>query len=180
MEENKLCQCCGINHAARCYEDKKSGVTWFYCLECYAALFLEGGDGGEEGSYENCPYCGTDLAEVKASKIVGCAHCYRVMWEGIFPMVERMQGKEAHAGRTPPIVGNLDTSGIEKAFPAEYRAQAMQRARFERQCRELEIIIDSLKAKGLFEEAKGYAEKLAVMKNNGAIEEDFVWRTRCK
>ncbi len=174
MEENKLCQCCGKNHAARCYEEKKSSERKFYCLDCYSRLFLDGGNGD---SLTTCPYCGTTFAEVKASKLVGCAHCYQSMWEGIFPLVEKMQGREAHNGKLPPVDGVYGGFDGEDYTP-EYRAEAMKQARFQRQCRELEIIIEKLKAEEAYEEAKGYADKLSAMKNNAAIEEDFVWRTR--
>ncbi len=166
-----MCQHCKNKDAVRSYTDPKTPTKReFYCLECYEALFLSE-EHGEELSA--CPYCGTALAEVQKSKLVGCAHCYTTMQEGVRPMILKMQGGRAHTGKTPSI------EGYEKGYvSAEFRRREIERARFERQCRELEMIIEKLKSEEKYEDAKGYAEKLAVMKNRSAIEEDFVWRTR--
>ena len=94
-------------------------------------------------------------------------------------MIYKMQGEKAHRGKTPPLDGDYgDPYDYEDTVGAEYRAKAIAQARYERQCRELTIIIEKLKAEGNFEDAKSYAEKLAAIKSRAAIEEDFVWRTR--
>ncbi len=148
-------------------------------MRCYARLFLDGGSGDEEHAREICPYCGMSLSEVQAGKLVGCAHCYTTMQAGIFPMVEKMQGDKAHRGKTPPLEREYgDPYDFEDTVGEEYRAKAMEQARYERQCRELETIIEKLKAEGDFAGAKNYEEKLTAMGNRSAIEEDFVWRTR--
>ncbi len=180
MEEKRICQCCKKNHAARSYEvdKKKPELREFYCLECYSHLFLEE-NGGDEGSLSSCPYCGMTLEEIKTGKLVGCAHCYQTMQTGLYPMIEKMQGGRAHRGKTPPLEGEFGDIYVgDNPFGKKYRAEAVAQARFERQCRELEIIIEKLKSEEDFEGAKSYADKLAVMKNRSAIEEDFVWRTR--
>ncbi len=175
--EERLCQCCKKNQAARSYEGE-NGKRELYCLDCYSRLFLEGGS-SEENALSACPYCGTGLDEVKKRKLVGCAHCYQSMQTGLFPLIKKMQGGKAHTGKTPPLEGEYgspyDNADI---VYGEYRAQAVAKARYARQSRELEIIIAHLKAEGRGEEASGYQEKLAAMKIRGAIEEDFVWRTR--
>lgn len=179
MEEKRICQCCKKNHAARIYEaDKKDpSKREFYCLECYSRLFLEE-NGGEGGSLSVCPYCGMTVEEARLGKLVGCAHCYQTMQAGVFPMIENMQGLRAHRGKTPPLEGEFGGFQSDNALGEEYRAKAIAQARFERQCRELEIIIEKLKSEEDFDGAKNYAEKLAAMKSRSAIEEDFVWRTR--
>ncbi len=180
MDEKKLCRCCKKNQAVRSYQkDKKAPSTWeFYCLDCYSRLFLDGGEEGK-GTLEVCPYCETALAEVRMGKIVGCAHCYQTMWAGIYPIAQKMQGDRAHRGKTPPIDGEYgDSSALDENATEEYRAALLARARYERQQRELKIIIDKLKAEGDFEGARCYLEKLAAMENRSAVEEDFVWRTR--
>ncbi len=174
MEENRLCENCKKNHAVRSYEGGTGRK--FYCLQCYSHLFLEV---GEEGELTACPYCGTTLAEVNKGKLVGCAHCYETLQSGIFPMVKKMQGARAHRGKTPPLDGEyIDPYDFTNPLGAELRANAMKKARFERQRGELEIIIKKLKAEGNFEDAKGYEEKLTAMKSKAEVEEDFVWRTR--
>ena len=179
MERNKLCQCCNQRHAARVHEEKgKNGSVWeYYCLDCYTRIFLDEIDG--EDVLSVCPYCGMSASAIASSKLVGCAHCYQTLQSMVYPMVYKMQGKKGHKGKTPPLDTELcDLYDFENGMSAEYREKAVAQARYERQCRELEIIIKKLKAEGNFEDAKSYAEKLAAMKNRSAIEEDFVWRTR--
>ncbi len=176
MDERLLCQCCGEKHAARIFETPAGREL--YCLECYARLFLDEGS-CEENDGVGCAYCGARLAEVEKSKLVGCAHCYGQMQAGLYPMVKKMQGGRAHRGKTPPLDGEyVDPYDYDDIVGREYRAKAVAQARYERQCRELEIIISSLREEGNLEDAKGYEEKLTAMKNRSAIEEDFVWRSR--
>ncbi len=175
--EERLCQCCKKNHAAKSYEGE-NGKRELYCLDCYSRLFLDGGN-GEENASSACPYCGTGLEEVKKSKLVGCAHCYQSMQTGLFPLIKKMQGGRAHTGKTPPLEGEYGSPYVYGDMVyGEYRAQAVSKARYARQYHELEIIIARLRAEGRGEEASGYEEKLAAMKIRGTIEEDFVWRTR--
>ena len=180
MEERKLCQCCQKRHIVRTHTEKgKNGAeVEFYCLDCYSRLFLDEVDATVEG-LDVCPYCGITAKEVQTSKLVGCAHCYQTMQAAVYPMIYKMQGEKAHRGKTPPLDGDYgDPYDYEDTVGAEYRAKAIAQARYERQCRELTIIIEKLKAEGNFEDAKSYAEKLAAIKSRAAIEEDFVWRTR--
>ncbi len=180
MEEIRLCAHCKKNHAARCYEYDKKDPTKraFYCLECYSHLFLDE-EGSEENALSECPYCGTTLTEVKTGKLVGCIHCYRSMRTGIFPMIAKMQGTRAHTGKTPPLDEKYgDPYDFTDTIAAEYREKATAQARYERQRRELQTIIDKLEAEGDFEGARCYKEKLTAMQKRSAIEEDFVWRTR--
>ena len=179
MEEKKFCQCCQKGHVARTYTEKgRQGGVEFYCLDCYSRLFLDEIDLSVE-DVEVCPYCGMTAKEAKEGKLVGCAHCYVTLQSAVYPMIYKMQGEKAHKGKTPPLEGDYgDPYDYEDIVGAEYRAKAVAQARYERQCRELTIIIEKLKAEGDFEGAKSYQEKLTAMKNKAAIEEDFVWRTR--
>lgn len=180
MEERKLCQCCKRRHVVKTHTEKgKNGISVkFYCLDCYSRLFLDEVDLSAENT-TICPYCGMSAKEAQAGKLVGCAHCYTALQSAVYPMIYKMQGERAHKGKTPPLDGFYgDVYDYEDAFGAEYRERAIAQARYERQCRELTIIIEKLKAENKFEDAKSYAEKLAAMKARGTIEEDFVWRTR--
>ena len=174
------CGYCGKNQAVKTYEEIKNGKKQveYYCLDCYHRLFLYTDETEGELSLSDCPYCGTSLAEVKKSKLVGCANCYKMMSGGMLPMIKKMQGEKAHKGKTPPLEG-YDGS-LEGACLATdgFRKQAISLARFERQCNELEVIISKLKAENNYEDAKGYADKLSLMRSKSSIEEEFVWRTR--
>lgn len=177
-----LCAYCKKNHAAKSGDDVKNGkaVVEYYCLDCYARLFLSEERAG--GSALNaCPYCGMTIEEIRAGKLVGCAHCYTTMSVGVFPIIRKMQKKKVHNGKLPPLDGDYgDPYDFDDSVGEQYRAKAMAQARYDRQCNELEIIIKKLKSEDRLEEAKGYEEKLTAMRNTSAIEEDFVWRTRRK
>lgn len=171
------CGYCGKNQAVKTYEEIKNGKkqTEYYCLDCYHKLFLytDGAEG--ESSLSACPYCEMTVAEIRRTKLVGCANCYKMLSDSLLPSVVKMQGVKAHRGKTPP----LETDGTETGeLFDEYRKQAVERARFERRCNELEVIIAKLKAENNYEDAKGYADKLSLMRAEATIEEEFVWRTR--
>ncbi len=172
MKEVKFCENCKRNYAVRTYEE--NGTARFYCLDCYSQLLLE--EDSADGKLSVCPYCGMTLIEVIKGKLVGCAHCYQTMQAGLFPMIKKMQGGKAHRGKTPPVdveFGDFSLAELEE----KYRKEVIQGARFERQTRELKIIIEHLQAEGKFEEAKSYEEKLNAMQSRSTVEEDFVWRT---
>ena len=95
---------------------------------------------------------------------------------GITPTIIKMQGEKTHQGKTPPLEFGGD--GMTVYIDEESRKKAVERARFERKCNELEIIIAKLQKENNYEDAKCYADKLSSMRSNGAVEEEFVWRTR--
>ena len=83
-------------------------------------------------------------------------------------VIVKMQGVETHQGKRPPPEFSEDGKEEDGTLSAKCR----------RQCRELEYIIEKLKAEGNYEGAEGYAAKLSRMKSKLAVEEDFVWRNR--
>lgn len=165
------CCHCKKNDATKSYETIRGGkrVTSYYCLECYRKLVAE-----ENADAPNaCPYCGTTLSEFLKSKLVGCAYCYRTLQSTVFSAAWKMQGaRGSHCGKTPPT----DADESLRVFPF-FRADASEteKARFARQCNELELIVQRLQEEGDFAEAKEYADKLSRMKSKSAIEEEFVW-----
>ena len=173
------CCHCKQKEATKSYEQLKKGksVVEYYCMDCYHQLFLEENAKTDGETLSVCPYCGMSLQEVTASKLVGCAHCYATMRKGINPLVIKMQGDRAHKGKTPPLEYGETQYGGE-VYDEILRKKVVEKARFERQCNELEIIIAKLKAENNYEDAKGYADKLSSMRSKSSIEEEFVWRTR--
>ena len=170
------CSHCGEKEATKTYERKgKERKIEYYCMDCYDKLFLTAGE--EESSLSSCPYCGMSLAEVQSTKLVGCAHCYRTMKGGVYPIVVKMQGEGAHTGKTPSI-DTEEYHGIFRDIDPEAHRAAVRKERYKRQCNELEIIIEKLKAENNYEDAKDYADKLSLMQSNKDIEEELVWRTR--
>lgn len=174
-------RCCHCNQkeATKTYEQFKNGKreTSYFCMDCYDKLFLDENTKTDGDTLSVCPYCGMTLKSFAATKLVGCAHCYGALREGVLPTLLKMQGNRAHVGKTPPLEYGETQFGGE-VYDEELRKETLKNARFERQCHELEVIIAKLKAENNFEDAKGYADKLSVMRSKISIEEEFVWRTR--
>ena len=169
-----LCAKCKKNQATRTYEQVKNGVneTQYYCLDCYHRLFLCQQEAEGENTLSACPYCGTTAEEFKATNMVGCAYCYQMLEKTIWNAVLKMQGKKAHTGKRPSLA-----EGFEDVIAHESGVQsAIKQTKFQRQCRELEMVIARLKKDGNIEGAKNYEERLLRMKKKMTIEEDFVWR----
>ena len=173
------CGHCGKNEATRTYEQIKNGKksVEYYCMSCYDRLFLNAEKAEGEESLSACPYCGMTAEEFRAGKLVGCAYCYRTLKSAVLPVAVKMQGEKTHTGKTPPLPFE-EEQGVDEAFHAARRAQAVAEARLERQCNELETIIAKLQKENNYQDAKSYADKLSSMRSNSVVEEDFVWRTR--
>lgn len=172
------CSYCHKQDVVKRYMEMRLGKEYeeMYCGECYQKLFLYT-ESAKGGDFTTCPYCGTTLEEFKRTKLVGCAHCYRTMSVGVAPIVIKMQdSRKAHVGKTPPIDFVEDPSLGD--FSEENRLDAVTRARFKRQCTELEIIINKLMAAKDYDGAKGYGDKLSQMRSSSGLEVDFVWRER--
>lgn len=174
------CCYCKNNEATKTYAQIKNNkkVVECYCMDCYDKLFLDAETVGEETNLSVCPKCGMTLEEFRAKKIVGCAYCYRAMRTKITPTIVKMQGERSHQGKTPPLEFGGEQSVVTADIPDDVRADMLARARFERQCNELEIIIAKLQKENNYEDAKSYADKLSLMRSNGKVEEEFVWRMR--
>ena len=173
------CECCEKNEATKTYVKMKGGAKTmgYYCMDCFQRLFIYSDETDTGVSLSACPYCGMELKDVQAGKLVGCAYCYRTMRSGILPMIKKMQGDGAHTGAKPPLSAQRDYEDLEH-FDNETKRDMIRDARLEKQCRELETIIDKLKSEGNYEDAMDYAGKLSSMRSNAQIEEEFVWRTR--
>ena len=102
-----LCIKCRKNQATKTYERVVGGEKReeFYCLSCFHESFLSVDvDGMEHGkTYSTCPYCNTSVETLQKTSLVGCAHCYQTIGVAAIPMVVRMQGVEAHRGKTASV-----------------------------------------------------------------------------
>ena len=166
------CFHCKKYEAPKTYEYAQGGrvVTRSYCLKCFAQLFLSLEEVEEEKKLSACPYCGTTARELQTKKLVGCAHCYQTLKGDALPMIIKMQGRETHKGKTT-------VSDVENMQDDSEDTLLKKKLRLQKQCYELEEIIEKLKAEKDFEGAKDYADKLSRMKSIDGVEEEFVWRT---
>ena len=66
-----LCYQCKKNEATKVYELVKSGKreTRSYCLECYLRMFVNEDTAEGEITLSACPYCGTNIEEVRQQKL---------------------------------------------------------------------------------------------------------------
>lgn len=177
------CFHCRRNEAVKSYERTKNGIviTEDYCLDCYHRLFLCVKDAEGGMALSVCPYCGVKAEDVLSKKLVGCAYCYQMLEETLMPMIIQMQGVELHNGKRPTTeLLNLWQDGVAEKEESDEEQNLETKARFARQCNELEMIIAKLLQEKRFDEAKGYADKLSRMKSGLGMEEDFVWRGNSK
>ncbi len=173
------CCYCRQNQATKTYEQMKNGKksVEYYCLDCYHRLFFSAEEAGGETSLSACPYCGLTKTEFRSKKLVGCAYCYRTLTDEVMPTVIKMQGVVAHKGKRPPFDQDTESS-TQGCDEPEYAQQAQKRARFKKQCHELETVIAKLLKDGDVSGAKEYQDKLLRMRKKAEVEEDFVWRKR--
>lgn len=54
-----------------------------------------------------CRHCGMTYTEFSRSGVLGCAHCYEEMGPHLLPLIKRVQGSTAHAGKVPKRTGGL-------------------------------------------------------------------------
>ncbi len=151
-----LCGHCKKNQATKTYEQIKKGkkTVDYYCLDCYHALFITTGE--EKKGSSVCPRCGQTAEEVKKRNLVGCAYCYRAHESTLFPVIVKMQGQQAHTGKSP-LGGDTE--------------------RLSRRCYQLKAVVEKLRDDGRNEDAKARLEQLNALQS-GYGEEDFVWRKR--
>lgn len=149
-----LCGHCRKNQATKTYEGIKKGkkTIGYFCLECYHRLFIVA-----ESTLvapDCCPYCGTDVAELKKRNLVGCAKCYEVFAPALNPVIVKMQGGAVHCGKSP---------------------QGGENEKLVRRASELKTIVNKLNAERDFKAARAYTERLSALQE-GVEEEDYVWR----
>ena len=108
-----LCGKCKKNQATKTYERIKDGKKQieYFCLECYHKDFVYVEEAGE--TLSSCPYCGTTLAQLKKSSLVGCAQCYQTLAHAVFPMITKMQGGEKHSGK---CAYETESERVERRF----------------------------------------------------------------
>jgi hypothetical protein len=172
---------CNKNEATKSYERRVNGkrAQEYYCIECYEQLFLDGEGLKTDPSLSACPYCGTTLAEFKASSLVGCPYCYRTLLSEIAPFIVRMQGDNCgHRGKRQPL--SLEDEAlfsratfVTEAERDEYRDMLAQKERFSRQNRELQALMTYSELDG--ERREEYRDKLERMKKTGKVEDEIVW-----
>ncbi len=176
------CFYCNKHEAVKSYERVEKGEVKreYYCLSCYEKLFLCVKDAESDQSLSVCPYCERTVAEFEGSKLVGCSYCYKTMQRDILPVVVKMQGSDSgHRGKKPLLSEGSEARLKAESFATneerdEYRNVFVKKERFERQKKELEMLVAYLERRNP-ERAQEYREKLERMLKAGEVEEELVW-----
>lgn len=116
----KQCQSCGKREAKIHFTEIKEGkkTELHICEQCaneknmmlafpslLGHIMKEGGQAVRSESDavpSACPKCGMPYSEFKAKGRLGCAACYESFTPVLVPLLEKVHGKAAHAGKTPP------------------------------------------------------------------------------
>lgn len=150
-----LCMNCKKAQATKSYECTEGGKTSvkYFCMHCYARLYGSGKKSAEKAA-ESCSYCGMTAEAFKKRKLVGCAKCYVTLAHVAQPMVQRMQGEDAHCGKQP-------SGGQSEAIA--------------RRCDELKLMIEKFTREKQFDKSRVYTERLMQLQS-GEAEEEFAWQ----
>ena len=113
------CQKCGADNANTHVKTIINGEFREYdlCSECarklgYTNAFADFGSdfSGLLGSFftnvlpartqaTRCEFCGSTYPEIAKTGRVGCAHCYEVFADRLYPSIRRMHGNTTHCGK---------------------------------------------------------------------------------
>ena len=113
------CQKCGANHANTHVKTVVNGELKEYdlCAECarklgYTGFFTDFDNdfAGLLGSFfgnalpartqaTRCEFCGSTYAELAKTGHVGCAHCYELFADRLYPSISRIHGNTTHCGK---------------------------------------------------------------------------------
>jgi len=110
------CKKCGIDLSGKEY---KNVASWFFCLECFQALFTKAEEEKKEpagvpapevtGKPQLCLICEKELEEGMACELLGiilCRECYEnlIKKPDISPRTEAAEGEQVIAGAEKPAV----------------------------------------------------------------------------
>ena len=125
------CQKCGANNANTHVKTIINGEFREYdlCSECahkmgYTNVFaeMENDFSGLLGSFftnvlpartqaTRCEFCGSTYSEIAKTGHVGCAKCYELFADRLYPSIRRIHGNTTHCGKNSP------SAKAEKAKP---------------------------------------------------------------
>ena len=113
-----LCQSCEKRQASTHIKTILSGELKEYnlCPECaaklgYGSIFTNFGFDIDKlfGSFmdsdnihkkaKRCQFCGSSFDEIAKSGKVGCAHCYELFADQLYPSIRRIHGNTTHCGK---------------------------------------------------------------------------------
>lgn len=150
------CQKCGANNANTHVKTIVNGEFKEYdlCSECAHKLGYTNVFADMENDFSNllgsfftnvlpartqatrCEFCGSSYPEIARTGQVGCAHCYELFAEQLYPSIRRMHGNTTHCGKNSgKAVGQQPAKPTKEETVADLRQQldaAVKEQNFER------------------------------------------------
>ncbi len=72
----------------------------------------------KRGKPKNCPGCGLAYEEFRKTGRLGCGRCYETYRDSLAPLLKRIHGSSAHAGKRPPGTAAARTSSAPRGLSA--------------------------------------------------------------
>lgn len=166
------CQKCGKNNANTHVKTIINGEFREYdlCSECahkmgYTNVFadMENDFSSLLGSFftnvlpartqaTRCEFCGSTYPEIAKTGMVGCAHCYELFADQLYPSIRRMHGNTTHCGKN-------SGKAAETAEKAEKTAAKTK----EETIKEMQAELDAAVREQNFERAAELRDKIKEM-----------------
>ncbi len=140
------CQKCGNNQANTHVKTIINGEFKEYdlCSECahkmgYTNVFadMENDFSNLLGSFftnvlpartqaTRCEYCGSTYPEIARTGQVGCAHCYELFADQLYPSIRRMHGNTTHCGKNSGMAAKKSEKPAELTKEEQIAAKKQQ------------------------------------------------------
>lgn len=121
--ESHLCEKCAIEKGIQITPKKKA----------FSVSNILAGMADELGSdLETCSGCGLTYREFKESGRLGCANCYETFKQQLKPLLRRIHGSNAHAGKSPSSRQGVFEKKKEIEKLKEELSLAIEREEFEK------------------------------------------------
>ena len=145
------CQKCGANNANTHVKTVVNGEFREYdlCSDCahkmgYTTMFsdMDNEFSGLLGSFFNnvlpartqatrCEFCGSSYPEISKTGMVGCAHCYELFADRLYPSIRRIHGNTTHCGKNSAAAKEKRASAAKTEQPQETKDNKINKLRAE-------------------------------------------------
>jgi protein arginine kinase activator len=122
-----LCEECAAKHALEMQDP--------LALEDIAAQLEDDLTDEESLPAKTCPYCHTNLAQIKETLLLGCPKCYDTFKEYLIPLLSKLHKGTEHIGKIPSYLAEKNTkaanplmlkNALKKAINSENYEQAAE------------------------------------------------------
>ncbi len=127
------CQKCGANNATTHVKTIINGELREYdlCSECAGKMGYTNVFGDMENDFSNflgsffgnvlpartqatrCEFCGSTYSDITKTGNVGCAKCYEIFADNLYPSIRRMHGNTTHCGKNSSIAEKAKQNKVQ-------------------------------------------------------------------